>query len=276
LYLQSKWKELKTDSQRGIELFDKSDYLVKFKFFLAKALIQLEQFDAAKKVCIDITKTDHSYNNLSDALILLSYINRNMFGISRSYLYSLSEIISGFKDSGNMPAALYLLGKYYQAKGDFNKAYSAYSDVVAHFPKSPEAEFSKKELSDIAQHNPSRTGYIPDKDAIRKTDNIDIQPEIDTEDEADKENAKSDIQYSISLGPFDNIKSARDIKNLINKDFQPVEIAEVRNGFYIYAGRFAGIDQALKIKIRLAEEFGINGAIVKILKDAKKIYIYEE
>ncbi len=280
LYLQSKWSDLKNDSQKGIELFEKSEYLVKFKFFLAKALIHLEQFNAAKKVCIDITKSDHSYNNLSDALMLLSYINRNMYGISRSYLYSLSEIISGFKDSGNMPAALYLLGRYYQSKNDYNKAYSAYSDVVAEFPKSPEAGFSKKELSAIAQYNPSKTGYLPDKEAIKKSDNIDIQPEIDIDDTEENAlnntNAKSDIQYSISLGPFDNIKSAREIKNLISKDFQPVEIAEVKNGFFIYAGRFSGIDSALKTKIRLAEEFGINGSIVKIIKDAKKIYIYEE
>jgi tetratricopeptide (TPR) repeat protein len=280
LYLQSKWNDLKIDSQKGIELFEKSEYLVKFKFFLAKALIHLEQFDAAKKVCIDITKSDHSYSNLSDALMLLSYINRNMYGISKSYLYSLSEIISGFKDSGNMPAALYLLGRYYQSKNDYNKAYSAYSDVVSEFPKSPEAGFSKKELSAIAQYNPSKTGYLPDKEAIKKSDNIDIQPEIDIDDTEENalnnKNAKSDIQYSISLGPFDNIKSAREIKNLISKDFQPVEIAEVKNGFFIYAGRFAGIDSALKTKIRLAEEFGINGSIVKIIKDSKKIYIYEE
>jgi tetratricopeptide (TPR) repeat protein len=276
LYLQSKWSELKTEAEKGTGIFKNSGYLVKFKFFLAKALIHLEQFEAAKKICIDITRSEHSYNNLPDALLLLSYINRNMYGISRSYLYSLSEIISGFKDSGNMTTALYLLGRYYQSKGDYNKAYSAYSDVVREFPKSPEAEFSRKELLSIAQYNPSRTEYIPDKEAIKKTDNIDIEPETDIEENKDNEKTKSNVQYSISLGPFEKIQNAREIKNLINKDFQPIEIAEVKNKFFIYAGRFAFIDSALKIKIRLAEEFGINGSIVKIIKDAKKIYIYEE
>jgi hypothetical protein len=276
LYLQSKWGELKTEAEKGAWLFKNSEYLVKYKFFLAKALIHMEQFDAAKKVCIDITRSDHNYNNLSDALLLLSYINRNMYGISRSYLYSLSEIISGFKDSGNMTTALYLLGKYYQSNGDYNKAYSAYSDVIKEFPKSPEAEFSKKELTAIAQYNPSRSDYIPDKEAIKKADNIGIEPETDIEDKENNEKIISDIQYSISLGPFDKIQNAREIKNLINKDFQPIETAEVKNKFFIYTGRFANIDSALKTRIRLAEEFGINGSIVKIIKDTKKIYIYEE
>ncbi|MBN2402925.1 MAG: hypothetical protein JXN64_11055 [Spirochaetes bacterium] len=279
LYLQSKWSDLKQEAEKGIRLFKNSGYLTKFKFYLAKALIHLEQFEAAKKVCIDITRTDHGYNNLSEALILLSYINRSMYGISRSYLYSLSEIIAGFRNSENMPAALYLLGRYYRSKGDYDKAYSAYSDVAAKYPRSPEAEFSRKELSAIAQHNPSKTAYIPDKETIKKTDSIDIQPETDMEGmEGSGENNYSEkaIQYSISLGPFDTIQNARNIKKLIDKDFNPVEIAEVRSGFYIYAGRYSGIDPAFKTKVRLAEEFGINGSIVKIIKDGNKIYVYEE
>ena len=273
-YLQSKWNELRAEARRGIELFRDSSYRTGFKFFLAKSLIHLEKFDEAKKVCIDITRTNHDYNNLSNSLLLLSYINRNMYGLSRSYLYSLSEIISGFKNSDNMPAALYLLGRYYRSKDEYNKAFSAYSDVVEKFPNSPEAEFSRRELSLMAQYNPSRTAYIPDREAIKKSDNIDIQPEIEIED--DKKILKENIQYSISIGPFENIQNARDIKKLIDKDLRHVEIAEVRKGFFIYAGRFAGLDPAVKMRTRLAEELGINGNIVKIIKDADKIYIYEE
>ncbi len=276
LYLQSKWNELSTEAEKGAGLFIDSEYTVKFKFFLVKALIHLERYEDAKKVCVNITVIDHSYNNLSDALLLLSYINRNMYGISRSYLYSLSEIISGFGKSGNMPAALYLLGRYYHSRREYNKAYSAYSDVVKDFPKSPEAGFSGKELLAIEQYKPSRTDYIPDRNTIRKTDNIGIEPEIDIDETEDSRETKGDIKYSISLGPFEKIQNAREIRDLIDRDFQPVEIAEVKNKFFIYTGRFAGIDSALKTRIRLAEEFGINGSIVRIIKDAKKIYIYEE
>ncbi|MBN2040738.1 MAG: tetratricopeptide repeat protein [Spirochaetes bacterium] len=272
LYLMSKWKTLENESIKGIRLFRQSEYTLQYKFFLAKAYIQLEKYDAAKNVCLDIIERDHSYNTLSSTLILLSYINRNILGLSRSYLNNLNEIITGFGDSSSMPAALFLLGRYYESKADYNKAYSAYTDLVRNFPRSPEARFSDKQLDRIAKYNPVKTGYLPDKETIRNTDRIDIQPEIDI----DNNDEKSGVQYSISLGPFDKISSAREIKKLINKDFRPVEIAGVKNGYMLYAGKFSDIDMAANTRIRLAEEFGINGNIVRIIKDANNIYIYEE
>ncbi|MFH0976866.1 MAG: hypothetical protein V1874_13880 [Spirochaetota bacterium] len=272
LYLQSKWSALKTEAQKGAELFKESGYFVQYRIFLAKAYIHLEQFDAAKKVCLEITKMNHDYNILSETLILLSYTNKNIYGLSRSYLYSLNEIITGFKNSSSMPAALVLLGRYYKSKGEYNKAFSAFSDVTAKFPRSPEAEFANTEIASIEQHRPVKTNYMPDKEMISKTDSIDIHPEMDDENA----NPADGIQYSISLGPFDKIGGAREIKNLVGKDFQPVEIAQTRNGYVVYAGRFAEPDAAIKTKIRLAEEFGMNGTIVKLVKDTNKLYIYEE
>ncbi len=280
LYLQSKWDELLRESQKGVELFKSSGFLIKFQFLLTKAHINLERFDAAKKVCLEIIEHDHDYNNLSDGLILLSYINRNIYGFSRSYLYSLNEIITGFGKSGNMPAALFLLGRYYENREEYDKAYSAYSDVAKDYKKSPEAEFSRSRLSVLAKYNPRRTDYLPDRKTIEKTDKIDIQPEMDMTDAEDgkEENVinESNVHYSISLGPFNNINNAREIKNLIQKDFQNVEIAETRDGFYIYTGKFINTDSAIKVKIRLAEEFGINGNIVKMIRDTKRVYIYEQ
>ena len=276
LYLQSKWKDLKEESERSMKLFPGSKFNIKFQFFLAKAYIHLEEYEKAKKVCLDIIKRDHAYNNLSDSLILLSYINRNMYGLSRSYLYSLNEIITGFDKSNNMPAALYLLGRYYESKAEYNKAFSAYSDVIAKFPRSPEAGFSKNQIDSISQYNPSKTDYLPDKDAIKKTDKIDIEPEADIEDNSDDKKSKNKFLYSISLGPFTSINNAREIKNLINKEFRPIKIAEIRNGYTIYTGSFSTIDSAIRTKVRLAEEFGINGNIVKIFKDTNKLFIYEE
>lgn len=276
LYLQSKWKELKEESERGLNLYPDSELYIKFQFFLAKAYIHLEEYEKAKKVCLDIIKRDHAYNNLSDSLILLSYLNRNMYGLSRSYLYSLNEIITGFDKSNNMPAALYLLGRYYELKAEYNKAFSAYSDVIAKFPRSPEAEFSKNQIDSIAQYNPSITDYLPDKEAIKKTDKIDIEPEADIEDNNEDKKSKNKFLYSVSLGSFTSINNAREIKNLISKDFKPIKIAKIRNGFAIYAGSFSTIDSAIRTKVRLAEEFGINGNIVKIFKDTNKLFIYEE
>jgi tetratricopeptide (TPR) repeat protein len=271
LYLQSKWNELEQEARKGISLVREGAHLVKYKFFLAKALIRQEEFDKAKEVCLDITETDHTYDTLSDALLLLSYINRNIYGMSGSYLYSLSEIISGFRESGSMPAALYMLGRYYESRAEYDKAYSAYTDLVNDFPRSPESESSRRQLEKIARYNPVKTAYMPDKEKIRNTD-IDIQPEIDISDEA----KGAVVQYSISLGPFYSINNAKKIKELIENDFQPVEIIRLRNAYSIHAGRFVDTDSAVNTKIRLAEEFGINGNIVKIVRQGNNIYRYEE
>jgi tetratricopeptide (TPR) repeat protein len=273
-YLMSKWQTLEHESIKGIRLFNDSEYSTEFRFFLAKTYIHLERYDKAKEICIEITERDHNYRALSGALILLAYINRNIYGLSRSYLHSLSELISGFRDSENMPAALFLLGRYYQAKHEYNKAFSAYSDVIRDFPGSPEAAFSRQQLDTIMKFNPVKTAYLPDKASIRKTDQIDIQPEVDIDPFT--ESVTDETLYSISLGPFFSISNARKIEKLIKDDFQPVEIAQTRTGYMIYSGRFRTIDSAVSMKIRLAEEYGMNGTIVKMIKDVKRLYIYEE
>jgi hypothetical protein len=144
---------------------------------------------------------------------------------------------------------------------------------VHDFPKSPESELSGIQLEKIRGYNSKKTAYIPDKRSIRETDRIDIRPELDIDE---RENNKTEIQYSISLGPFLKINNARKIRDLIKKDFPPVEIARLRNGYGVYAGKFMNIDSAVSTRIRLAEEFGINGNIVKIVRDGEKLYIYEE
>ncbi len=271
LYLLSKWNELERESIKGIEIFKESVFNIQFRFFLAKSYLQNERFDKAKQACLDIIEKNHDYEMLSDGLLLLAYADRNIKGLSKEYLNNVSEIITGFKDSGNMPSALFLIGRYYDRKRDFNKAYSAYSDILKDFPKSAEAGLSKERLEQISAYNPSRTEYITHSSNSKAEDKLDIQPEFEINNDQ-----ASDIQYSISLGPFYKINDAREIRNLISKDFEPAEIAGVKEGYRIYAGRFNDIDAVLSAKTRLAEEFGINGNIVKIIKDSNKIYIYDE
>ena len=273
LYLESRWGELEHESGKAARIFTKSLYYNSFRIYRVKALIHLERFDDAKKTCMTIIKTDHDYESLGSTLLLLTHINKNIYGYSKSYLESLNEIITGFDKSGSITTALYLLGLYYEKKEAYDKAFSAYSDIVLKFPNSPEAGLSKTRIESLKRFNPSRTAYLPDKESLKKAEAIDIEPETDAPEEKINEN---NIDYAISLGPFDNIKSAREIKDLINKDFEPVEIAEIRTGFSVYAGRFSTVDSAIRTKIRLAEEFGINGRVVKIVRDSKRLYIYEE
>ena len=181
---------------------------------------------------------------------------------------------TGFQNSDNISSALFLLGRYYESKGEYDKAFSAYSDVAGKFPKSPEAGYSRRQLDQIAKFNPKKTKYIPDANTIKQTDRIDIKPEIDIT--SDNDNQDKNIHYSISLGPFNKIGNAREMKDLLNKDFQPVEIAKIRNGYMVYIGKYSTVDSAMTTKIRLAEELGMNSNIVRVIKKLKNLYIYEE
>lgn len=271
LYLMSKWKELKHECSKGIRLFPKSRYFSSFKFLLIKAYIYLGMFDEARGVCLKMMQEDHKYENLAESLMQMSYINKKTFGHSQSYLYSLVELAEGFSESNKAQTTIYLLGKYYEARADYDPAYSAYTDLIIKFPKSPEAKFASRRFDYIKRFNPSKTNYIPDKKSLERSDKIDIQPET----EIAEESYDSEI-YSISLGNIYSLKHAKEIKELIQNDFAPVMIVRARNGFIIYAGRLITRELAISVKTRLALEFGLNGRVVRIIKDANRQYLYGE
>ena len=271
LYILSRWKDLKIESLKGIKLFKKSKYATSFQLFLAKAYIYLEMYYEAKKVCLDITKLDHRNETLTESLLLISYINKKTFGHAQIYIKSLSELITGYSTSKKIPTVIYLLGKYYEAKGNYDRSYSAYTDLSRRFPKSPESVFANRRLEYIKRFKPSKTAYIPNSKILKNIDKIDLHPEIGIVDENE-----GDIIYSVSLGSFYRLKDAREIKNLIKRDFSHVAIVRVRNRFLIYVGKIRNRESAISTKIRLAEEFGLNGKIVRIIRDTKRQYIYEE
>ncbi len=274
LYLLSQWKSLKDESKRGIKLFKRSRYFTKFRIFFAKACIQLEMFEDARDICKKITRQDNDPENISEALLLLSFVNKKISGFSRGYLYYLNELLRDFQRSKKMPTAIYMLGNYYESRRDFDRAYSAYIDISRRFPQSPESIFARRRLAGIERYMPRKVDYIPDRRLIKKSDNIDIKPEIDTNGSA-RDDAQ--IAYSVSLGPFSDINRAEKIRDLIKEDFNPIKIVETRRKkFVIYVGRLSDSDIAISMKIRLAEEFGMNGNIVRIIKDKKRLYIYED
>lgn len=270
LYLLSRWRDLKKESGLCLRAYPRSRYQVDFMLFNAKSLIFLEEFEEAQKTCISVTTSSHDYEKLSEALLLLAYINRNTTGYSRSYLTTLRDLIVGFRESQIAPAAVYLLGRYYEDKRDYNRAYSAFIDIQRKYPRSPEAVNVRNRLNAITRHNPVLVDYMPTDSAIRSSDRIDIRPETEPRD-----NRKmAGIVYSVSLGPMRSKRDASDIARLIQRDFSPIRIIRLRNRYLVYAGRVTSTQRAMSIKIRLAEEFGLNGKIVRIVSDSNRTYIY--
>ncbi len=273
LYLTSQWSTLRAESLKAIRLFSKSNYLIHFEFFLAKANIFLDRLYEARKICQNITQTNHDYDTLSKAILLISYIDKNTTGYSQKYIKDLREIIVGFQKADITPTVIYLLGKYYEKKRDYDRSYSAYRDLIKKFPKSPESAYARRRLSRLEKNNPRLTNYIPDNTLIENIDMIDIHPEIDIDS---GERLQKGVLYALSLGPFYNLKSTEEIAKLIKNDFKPISIVRLRRSFVIYVGRFKKSESALSVKIRLAEEFGLNGNIVRIRKNYKKLYLYGE
>lgn len=273
LYLTSQWSTLRGESLKAIKLFSKSDYLIHFEFFLAKANIFLDRLYEARKICQNITQTNHDYNTLSKAILLISYIDKNTTGYSQKYIKDLREIIVGFQKADITPTVIYLLGKYYEKKRDYDRSYSAYRDLIKKFPKSPESVYARRRMIRLEKNNPRLTNYIPDNKLIENIDMIDIHPEIDIDS---GERLQKGVLYALSLGPFYNLKSTKEIAKLIKNDFKPISIVRLRRSFVIYVGRFKKSESALSVKIRLAEEFGLNGNIVRIRKNYKKLYLYGE
>ena len=95
--------------------------------------------------------------------VLLAYITRQKSGNSREYIYILREAAMAPRKTGIHPSVLYLLGKFYESQGDWDRAYSAYRDIIDRYPRSPEAEFSSRRAESLAEKKPKGGSTCPTK-----------------------------------------------------------------------------------------------------------------
>jgi tetratricopeptide (TPR) repeat protein len=269
-YLMSNWPELKIESQNGGKKFPKSRFMNNFSMFLVFSLMQLGDYEGAEHECRKLVGNNHDYNNLAAALLILASIQKKSSGLSKQYIGSIREIARGFSESDAMPAALFFMGEFYEQKKLHDESYSAYSDLIAKYPGSPEATEGNMRVNFLIKYNPKRVTYLPGKKIIDAADSIDISPEIEI-----PENSHSMFFYSISIGPFSSLKSAEEIKKLLD-EYDFIKTVRLKNGYTLYVSRSPDEESILKVKIRLAEEHGLNGRIVRISSDGKNSYMYGE
>lgn len=272
LYLTAQWKQLKSESIHGIKSFPDSIYSIDFRFFLALSYLSLNRLDDSMRICNKIKKYFPDRKHRARANIIIAHINKKTLGLSREYIKNISALVTHSKTSETMPTALFLLGRYYEKKGDHNRSYSAYRDIIKQYPRSPESNFSRKRIWKLKKYKPTIVDYMPDENLIKKSETIDIKPEYVEK----RENRKGTRFYSVSFGPFYNLKKAMEIKKLILNDYKPIRIIKLRRKFVIYAGMTDSMNRALSMKVRFAEEYGLNGTIVTVIKKSNKQYIYGE
>ncbi len=269
LDLKSKWKELEIESAEGIKLFPEGEYINDFGFIHITALIMLEDYTSAKNEVIKITEHTHDFETLSKAIFLLAEIEKKTSGNSRSYIYNLRELAVGFRNSTIYPSIIFKLAQFYDERKESGKAYSAYSDIAELFPDSPEADMSIDRIEKLKPLNPKKTGYMPDAFTVKNTDELDLSPEYELK------NKKDENYYSVAVGPYTRLNDTAGVIKLL-KYYDDVRKVKTAYGYMIYLGRYSDAESALEIRIRLAEEYGINGSIVRFSVHEKKSYIYED
>jgi tetratricopeptide (TPR) repeat protein len=271
LYLLSRWGELKKEAEFAVKHFPESRYTGDFQLYLVKSYIVMNRYEEGDVATGRALSSSHAYNTLAQTLLLKSSITRHTWGYSRNYIASLSELAHGYKNSDVYPTILLLLGNFYENRKMIDHAYSTYIHVNRSYPRSPEAGYSRKKISLMKKMNPQKVHFMPDKSLIAGSDVIDIQPERDMSD--GKKQAAVEY-YTIALGPFYNLKRAEQIHALLKKDLSLVHITRKKNMYMIYAGRFTSSDSAIRMKIRLAEELGMNGNVAQMIYKNDRFYIY--
>lgn len=272
-YLLGRWDECIREAQQGLALFPESAHAGEMRRLLAGALIYRDRYEEARRLCREASSSDHSYHGLAASLLMAAHAERKSSADSRAYALSLGELITGFPRAECAPAVLYNLGKYYEGAGDWNRAYSAFIDLLKKFPRSPEAVFAKGRLEKLKDRNPSRVSYLPDAAKIPPEARIDIRPEYEYEHELED---SPEISYRVQMGPFGDAARAREIIRLVKRDFEPAEMLRVANRYMVYVGRCDSEAEAGGLKIRLAEELAINGTVVRVKRNGERLYIYGE
>jgi len=267
-YMNARYDALSRESGKGMALFPKSDYSDNFSLMLVHSYYHLGQFLQAKTTCTSLIEKSHKPDTLSNALLSLANIEIKISGFSRIYITGLRDLAMGFPKSREIPAALYLIGEFYENRKMRDHAYSSYSALVSKYPKSPEAEKAENKIQQLLKHNPRVVEFLPNVDIIHSTESIDISQEEVPEKVSEKS------FFAVSVGPLDSKKSMNDMKKLL-VEFDALAV-RLKNGYMLYVGTCSTADKALSMKIRLAEEFGINGNIVKFNSDSSKKYIYGE
>ena len=102
------------------------------------------------------------------------------------------------------------------------------------------------------------------------TESIDISPEKDA-----PEDTEATVYYAISVGPFNSMKIVNGIKKEL-VDFDQIKTVRLSSGYALYVGRCRDEESALELRVRLAEEVGINGRIVRISAGDRQSFIYGE
>lgn len=266
-YLFASWKNLEYEANTGARLYKNTEYYNDFLFFKARTEFHKQNYKGAYSLCSRIVRIENKFYFYPEAKILFDYLKQKVNPQSDKYNEDLIFNYNHFKDTGLDISALFLLGRHFEYQRQHSNAYSAYSDIIKKYPKSPEARYSKERINQLIKYKPSYTSsylqYSPSNDPFP-----DLSPEIEYSNEQKKN------YYCIEIAPFYNLKNCEKISTQIRKSFTDVFIVRKKRFFSVYVGKIPNSETALNWKIRLAEEFGLNGNIIYVSNEGNLQYYY--
>ena len=248
LFLQSRFAECAEEAQKGSESRSAKELREEFVLLRAKALCAQQRYDEAS----DTLKGSGAAEAKN---IRAEIATRN--GDSGAW----AELVKGDYPE----TALFCLAREYEADGMKDEAFSAYSDLIKKYPHSLEALSSVKPKAALAKRG-AKYKAVP---AAKRQKLERLRPEREI-----TETDSSSEEYSVLVGPFYNLKEAGKIKKEMTAEFGRAVIVKREKEFVIYVGRAPAQEDAVSMKIRLAEEFGFNGAIVNIREEDNREYFY--
>ena len=264
------WKALSKEALASLKLFPKSRYISDFQLFYCEAAVNLYQYDQSRAASNDIIKHEKNYDKLARSMLYSAHADRYRTGYSRDYIYSLRELLLKYENHYIHAAILLLLADFYEKTNDNGRAIAAYNDIKKKYPLSPEAAMMRDRHEALLQKGIKPVAYMPDQKTIDKSQSIDLTYRDDSPTET-----PGGVYYAVSIGPFASIKAAAEIQNIVKKYGTYITIRK-NEGFYYYIGRHTTTQSAFETKIRMAEEYGINGSIVRFAGDENQRYIYRE
>ena len=164
-------------------------------------------------------------------------------------------------------SALYRAGREFEADNKKNEAFSAYTDCIRKYPRSAEALLSEKRAGILKK---AGAQYMKTYASAGTSGSAALRLSPDR----DVETGNSGPVYAVLIGPFYNLKEAKALKKEMTVEFSHAVIVKQSKEFVIYAGRTQDQEEAVALKVRLAEEFGLNGTIVNLEEEDNREYIY--
>lgn len=255
LFLSSRYEESARYAKTALSIDRAKKQTNYFSLVLIRSLILSQEYDDAS---VFLKKYSSSIND-EDSSVL-----------SNDLSIRTGENIPSPVRTGNSRSSceLYLIGKQFEIERQYDYAFSAFNDLVHLYPRSPESMIASNRLALLDKQSPKYTkAYLNP----RKENN-----EFNVHHESTIIETDTDLAYSVLIGPLFNLAEAKNLKKEMTGSFEQIVLVKSADGFYLYVGRESSAEKAVALKIRLAEEFALNGKIAQRKENNGREYIYGE